>query len=348
MSVDPNLLLLHRLLYRHPARLRTLLQTGSPDQWLRSAEFRDKATSALYRQAEKDAEWLEAPQHHLVMRSDPDYPSCLAEIFDPPCLLFATGEREALAPSERLAVVGARKASSYGLRLAASLSEAVARAGVTIVSGLAMGIDAAAHEGALAAGGLTLAVLGTGCDQVYPRRNWRLAARIEQSGLILSELPLGMGAFPAHFPWRNRIVTGLSRGTLVVEAAEKSGSLISARLALSEGRDVMAVPGLVTNPQSRGSHRLLREGATLVESADDVLSELGLGASAPARVNRLPALTGLQARLVDHLTLGPESMDGLAAALELPVETLTTELVTLEILGVVQAMAGRYEICVSP
>jgi len=206
----------------------------------------------------------------------PRFPSLLAEISNPPQVLWFRGD---LSSCDRtvVAVVGARTASREGMIAAEAMAGDLARAGVVIASGLARGIDAAAHTGALDAGGTTIAVLGTGIDIVYPPENAALFERIGRSGLIMSEFPPGTLPFPGNFPRRNRIISGLSRAVLVVEAAEKSGSLITARLAADQGRDVMAMPGLTAGGRNRGAHALLRDGAKLVESAVDILQELGIG-----------------------------------------------------------------------
>jgi DNA processing protein len=342
--VDPDLLALCRLLSNRPRELTRLLESRSP----RDALDQDASLivgDALKLEVEQDVNWLLAEGHHLILLQDDDYPACLKQIHDPPFFLFAAGDRSVLTRyAERVAIVGARKASQYALKQAMSIAEILARHSVLVVSGLALGIDAAAHEGALAAGEATVAVLGTGCDEVYPRRHWRLAGRVQESGLLLSEFPLRTHARPAHFPRRNRIVTGLSKATVVVEAALKSGSLISAKLALAEGREVMAVPGLVTNQQARGCHQLIRDGALLIESGEDVLKELGIG---PGDMLDLSlggqGLTPEQERLLDLLKAGPVSMDGLLSDLELSIEDLTVALVMLEVMGLVHSEGGRFQ-----
>jgi DNA processing protein len=209
----------------------------------------------------------------LLTLEDDRYPHALRFIFDPPPLLYVRGRLER-ADLEAIAVVGSRDASPYGLSTAERLGRELAAEGVTVVSGLAIGIDAAAHRGALAAGGRTIAVLGSGIDRIYPLRHQRLAAEIAESGAVVSELPLGTPPLAHHFPLRNRIVCGLSLGVVVVEATEKSGSLITARLALEQGRSVLAVPGEAGLDRTRGVHRLIRRGATLVESASDILEDV--------------------------------------------------------------------------
>lgn len=342
--MDPDLLALCRLMSNRPRELARRLAFHSPREVLQQ-EASLVVDDLLKREVEQDISWLSAEDHHLILLQDDDYPAALKQIHDPPFFLFAAGDRSVLTSyDERVAIVGARKASGYGLKQAMSIAETLARHSVLVVSGLALGIDAAAHEGALAAGEATVAVLGTGCEQVYPRRHWRLAERIQQSGLLLSEFPLRSPALPAHLPRRNRIVTGLSSATVVIEAALKSGSLISAKLALAEGREVMAVPGLVTNQQARGCHQLIRDGALLIESADDVLKELGIGTGDSLDLSLgVQGLTPDQEKLLDLLQAGPVSMDTLLSDLELPIEDLTVALVMLEVMGLVHSEGGRFQ-----
>lgn len=342
--MNPDLLALCRLLSNRPRELTRLLKSRSPRNVL------DQDTSlivddALKLEVEQDVNWLLPEEHHLILLQDDDYPACLKQIHDPPFFLFGVGDRTVLTRyAERVAIVGARKASQYALKQAMSIAETLGRYSVLVVSGLALGIDAAAHEGALAAGEATVAVLGSGCDQIYPRRHWRLAERIQENGLVLSEFPLRTPARPAHFPRRNRVVTGLSKATVVVEAALKSGSLISAKLALAEGREVMAVPGLVTNQQARGCHQLIRDGASLVESGEDVLKELGIGPGDTLDLSlAVQGLTPEQERLLDLLEAGPVSMDALLSDLELSIEDLTVAIVMLEVMGLVHSEGGRFQ-----
>ena len=206
------------------------------------------------------------------------FPPLLAEISDPPRVLWFRGDLS-ICDKTVVAIVGARKASREGIAAAEAIAGDLARAGIVIASGLARGIDSAAHTGALDAGGTTIAVLGTGIDQVYPPENGALFERIASHGLLMTEFPPGAPPYMGNFPRRNRIISGLSRAVLVVEAAEKSGSLITARLAADQGRDVMAMPGLTAGGRNRGAHALLRDGAKLVESAVDILQELGIAAA---------------------------------------------------------------------
>src|SRR3990172_11731833 len=240
---------------------------GAALEALDSDEVRGAVARAL--------DWAAEQGNHVVTLSDPAYPKTLLYISDPPPLLYARGRLELLNRAA-LAIVGSRNATAQGALNAEAFAKALSDAGLTIVSGLALGIDAAAHRGGLAGASSTIAVLGTGMDIVYPRRNAQLAAEIGARGLLLSEFPLGTSAVTHNFPRRNRLISGLSRGCLVVEAALASGSLITARAAAEQGREVFAVPGSIHSPLSRGCHALIKSGAKLVESAQDLLQELGL------------------------------------------------------------------------
>jgi len=212
---------------------------------------------------------------NCIQLGSSDYPQLLSEICDPPACLWTRGDPAAFAPIG-VAVIGARYASAEGLAAAHEIAFDLARAGIVVISGLARGVDSAAHRGALDAGGRTIAVLGTGIDIVYPAENTELSGRITERGLLATEFPLGSAPEDWHFPRRNRIISGLSKAVVVVEAKEKSGSLITARLAADQGRDVMAVPGTFVGGRNRGANALLRDGAKLVESAVDILQELGM------------------------------------------------------------------------
>jgi len=262
------------------------------------------------------------------------YPARLAEIVDPPIVLWATGTR-AVLEGPAVAIVGSRHASPAGLATARRLGRDLARAGLTVVSGLARGIDAAAHEGALDGGGSTVAVLGCGVDVVYPRQHGLLAGEIRKGGCLVSELPPATPPLPRHFPLRNRVISGLSLAVVVVEAAERSGSLITARMALEQGRDVLAVPGSVVSGCHRGCHALIKDGAGLVETADDVLAALGWRGQA----GRPQAAVG--EGLAGHMVAGePVSLDDLTARVRRPAADVLADLGLLEVQGVVQRMAG--------
>lgn len=296
--------------------------------------------------------WLEADpdRRHLLTLGDPAYPSALLEIADPPLLLYAQGRLSLLAPPS-LAFVGSRHATTGGLDNARAFARHLSASGLVIVSGLALGIDGAAHDGALAGAeasgqGGTIAVVGTGLDRVYPKRHHALAHRmIDGAGLILSEFCLGAEPLAEHFPRRNRIIAGLSLGTLVVEAAVQSGSLITARLAAECGREVFAIPGSIHNPQSRGCHRLIKEGAKLVETADDILQELRMpppiGAPAPQAAplaRHEPAAE--EDPLLTALGHDPMTLDALSDRTGWPAAELQAHLLALELEGRVARLPG--------
>jgi len=313
----------------------------------------DAPTAAL---VDGDLRWLEAPDHHLLVCTSEDFPVLLRDIPGPPVALFVAGDPSSLwAP--QIAIVGARGATSGGLANARAFATAFAQAGNVVTSGMAEGVDGAAHEAALAGGGKTIAVLGTGPDIIYPRRHGKLAERIIGHGALVSEFPPGMPGKPEFFPRRNRIIAGLSLGTLVIEASLKSGSLITARLAAEQGREVFALPGTINNPLARGCHKLIRDGAKLVETAEEVIEELrGIGgtlaeslrrrldAAAPAFAPAAPA----RVRDPDYQCL-LAALDGGACALdELVVHTglsaaaLSSMLLVLELDGATACENGRY------
>jgi DNA processing protein len=286
-------------------------------------------------------DWLDKDGNHLVTLADADYPRALLETADPPPLLYLKGRRALLnAPS--LAVVGSRNATPQGLRDAEAFAAALSANGYCVVSGLALGIDAAAHRGALRGAGSTLAVVGTGLDIVYPARNRDLAHEIAQHGAILSEFPLGTPSRAGHFPRRNRLISGLSRGVLVVEAAAQSGSLITARLAGEQGRDVFAIPGSIHSPLSKGCHQLIRQGAKLVESANDILEELQGFAPPPPAENCAPcaAVPAEYAPILAHLGHAPLDADTLAERGGLTADAVCAILLRMELDGLVAALPG--------
>ncbi|WP_028536785.1 DNA-processing protein DprA [Paludibacterium yongneupense] len=279
-------------------------------------------------------EWATRPGCRLLTLLDAEYPTPLAEAPGAPPLLFARGRCELLA-SPMLAVVGSRHPTPQGRSTARDFAAGLAASGYTVVSGLAHGIDSAAHEGALGSQASTVAVVGTGIDRVYPAANRDLAHRIAAQGLILSEFPLGSPPLAAHFPRRNRIIAGLGRACLVVEAGIASGSLITARYALEAGREVMALPGSIHNPQARGCHRLLKEGARLVESLDDIIDEVGQAgfpAASESAVETPPLLAAMG--------FDPVSADQLAPKLGLTAPKLYEMLLGLELEGRVASLPG--------
>lgn len=287
--------------------------------------------------------WLQvSPQRRLMTLGDADFPGLLLQTADPPLWLFLEGDAR-LLQDPSLALVGSRSATPQGLQNAHAFARDLAQQAWTIVSGLAAGIDTAAHEGALAADGHTIAVVGTGLDQVYPTSNRQLAARIAGQGLMVSEFPLGTPPLANNFPLRNRIIATLTRGTLVVEAAPRSGSLITARLAVEAGREVFAVPGSIHSPQSRGCHVLLKQGAKLVETAQDVIEELGALAARPTLPPiELPELqtagpTDVVLRALGH---DPTTLDALMARCGWPAHELSARLLELELTGQVARLPG--------
>ena len=302
-------------------------------------------SDAVQRAVAHALEWLAQPGNRLITLADESYPGMLLEIPDPPPVLYARGRAE-LLQRPALAIVGSRNATAQGTANAESFARSLSDAGLTIVSGLALGIDGAAHRGGLAGAASTIAVLGTGLDVVYPRRNAELAAEIAGRGLLISEFALGSGAVAHNFPRRNRLISGLAQGCLVVEAALSSGSLITARAAADQGREVFAVPGSIHSPLSKGCHALIKSGAKLVESAEDVLAELAgfrasgyastttqtsAAASAPS-----PAASGL----LEHMGHDPVDVDSLCTRAGMSAEQVSSELLRLELAGRVTALPG--------
>jgi DNA processing protein len=285
-------------------------------------------------------EWLQVPRHFAITLADERYPRALLEIGDPPALLYVAGRPE-LLQSPSLAVVGSRNASAQGEANAAAFARVFSEAGLTIVSGLALGIDAAAHRGGLRGPGSTIAVLGTGIDVVYPRRNAELAREILENGALVSEFPLGTPPAAYNFPRRNRLISGVSRGCLVVEAALASGSLITARAAADQGRDVFAIPGSIHSPLHKGCHALIKAGAKLVESAEDVLAELSgvHGNAVPSPSGDRPSPPD-EGGLLGHMGHDPVDVDSLCAVSGLSAQQVAGELLRLELAGEVTVLPG--------
>ncbi len=298
---------------------------------------------------EQDLAWFSEPSRHIITLDDSRYPPLLKQISDPPSILFVQGNVELLSEWQ-VALVGSRNPSASGRDTAYEFSRYMAQGGLTITSGLAMGIDAAAHQGALAAQGKTVAVIGTGLDRVYPAKHRDLACDIALEGTVVSEFALGTAPRAENFPRRNRIISGLSLGTLVVEAAVRSGSLITARMALEQGREVFAIPGSIHNPLARGCHQLIREGAKLVEKADDILEELG--ALAGFQHDAMPIEEqeelaqdedGDYQILFEHLGYDPIQIDSLIERCGLTADIVSSMLLLLELQGKVESLAGgRY------
>ncbi|MBI3376084.1 MAG: DNA-protecting protein DprA [Betaproteobacteria bacterium] len=291
---------------------------------------------------ERSLDWASSPGRYIIPLSDPAYPRLLYEIPDPPTLLFARGRLE-LADKAALAVVGSRNATPQGLANAESFAKSLSAAGLAVVSGLALGIDTAAHRGGLAGAGSTLAVLGTGVDVSYPARNTALAEEIAVRGLLISEFPLGTPPVAHNFPRRNRLISGMSRGVLVVEAAIASGSLITARTAIEQGREVFAIPGSIHSPLAKGCHALIKAGAKLVDSVEDVLSELGAWQT-DATARAPDADHEDESSLLAYIGFDPVDFDSLCARAGLPAERVSAQLLRLELDGRIAALpGGRYQ-----
>ena len=285
--------------------------------------------------------WLEDGNNHIVTLADSTYPQALLNIPDPPLLLYVKGRLDLLNQTA-LAVVGSRNATPQGINNAEAFAKSLSDAGLCIISGMAHGIDAAAHRGALRGPGSSIAVVGTGLDKVYPAANRDLAHALAKQGVLISEFPLGTPPLAANFPRRNRIISGMSSGCLVVEASLQSGSLITARLASEQGRDVFAIPGSIHAPQSKGCHALIKQGAKLVESAQDILEELGglLNGEAFAPATPDPAMPAADALLLEHLGFDPVDLDTLGTRSGLTIAELSAMLLTLELSGRVTALPG--------
>jgi DNA processing protein len=304
-------------------------------------------SDAVAKAVEYALAWLEQPGNSVVTLADASYPRLLLEINDPPAVLYCRG-RTGLLNQPALAVVGSRNATAQGNSNAEQFARTFSAAGLTIISGLAQGIDAAAHRGGLTGDGSTIAVLGTGVDITYPQANAALSAEIAASGLLISEFPLGTKALAHNFPRRNRLISGLAQGCLVIEAALASGSLITARAAAEQGREVFAVPGSIHSPLSKGCHALIKSGAKLAESAEDVLSELSgfrRGAfaprgGAPNTTMQSASTEGSDGPLLACMGFDPADVDSLCARAGMPAERVSAELLRLELEGRVTVLPG--------
>ncbi len=284
-------------------------------------------------------EWLSQAENHIVTLADATYPKTLLDLPDAPPLLYVKGRVELLSATS-LALVGSRNATPQGEENAEAFAEVLSQAGITIISGLALGIDAAAHRGGLRGAGSTVAVVGTGLGTVYPARNKTLAHQIARAGALVSEFPLGTPPDRANFPRRNRIISGLSRGVLVVEAALSSGSLITARLAAEQGRDVFAIPGSIHSPFSKGCHSLIKQGAKLVESAQDVLEELKWHSATTSAPDTVQSEEAIDHPLFAHMGFDAVSVDALASRARLSAEKISQTLLELELSGEVSSLPG--------
>jgi DNA processing protein len=319
--------------------------------WLASARVPGVQVATSDALLDRHLRWLDHPEHHFLRLGSPGYPPLLAHLPDAPTGLLVRGDPTALRLPQ-LAIVGSRNPTPAGYDVARQFAAQLAQAGLTITSGLAIGIDTAAHRGALAGGGKTIAVCGTGLDIDYPRANARLSEEIASGGALVSEFPLGTPASKSNFPRRNRIISGLSLGTLVVEAAVRSGSLITARLAGEQGREVFAIPGSIRNPLARGCHKLIRDGAQLVETPDDIFAQLGpvtaafvqttpvSGEGAESTALLAPALDKGYEILLDALGFEPASVDVLIARTGLKVDEVASMLLILELEARIDACPG--------
>lgn len=298
------------------------------------------------REIEQDLAWSARPGRHILRLDDPEYPKRLLEISSPPPVLFIDGDKHCLSDPQ-IAIVGSRRPTPAGRKNAHAFASHMARAGLIVTSGLAMGIDGASHEGALEAGGLSIAVAATGLDRVYPARHRELAKRIAAQGALVSEFPTGIPPKAEHFPRRNRLISGLSLGVLVVEAARRSGSLITAGCAAEQGREVFAIPGSIHNPAAKGCHHLIRQGAKLVETADDILEEIArqIDPCPPLKPHTEPAPIKLDKEylaLLDSLDYDPISIDEIIERCGLTADIVSSMLIVLELKGLVAAAGGLY------
>lgn len=318
---------------------------ASPDS-LRGCGFSDKLIEALknppWDKVVLDLQWLSQPENHALTLEDADYPEQLKEIADPPPLLFIKGNKDLLRRPQ-IAMVGSRNPSNLGVKTALEFAQALAEAGFVVTSGMALGIDAASHQGALNVGGFTVAVAGTGLDRVYPACHKQLATEIAATGALVSEFLPGTTAKAGHFPRRNRIISGLCQGLLVVEAAQQSGSLITARLALEQNREVFAIPGSIQNPLARGCNALIRQGAKLVETVEDIFEELGQFNQIYNPVETQIEQTGLdleQQNLLKLIPYSPITVDNLVQDSGYAVEVVSSMLLVLELQGYIAAAPG--------
>jgi DNA processing protein len=293
------------------------------------------------RAVESDCSWSNQVNRSILVIEDQSYPSLLRNIPVPPLVLFVWGDSSCLV-TDQIAVVGSRRASANGISIAEKFAGELGATGFTITSGMALGIDAAAHRGALRVGAQTIAVQAAGAGSLYPARHERLGMNITESGCVLTEYPTGFAPKPYHFPQRNRIVTGLSRGTLVIEAAQRSGSLISARLAMEQGREVFAVPGLILSNQSDGCHQLIRQGAKLTSNLADILEEFT--DFELIRHRRVVELSELEQTVIEALRAGPSQADRLHEVTGIAIPQLLACLMGLEIKGEIESGAAGYQL----
>ncbi|MEO2268824.1 DNA-processing protein DprA [Pseudoalteromonas sp. YIC-656] len=306
-----------------------------------TADFAEKLMSVSLDSSLEKLAGYRAVGINIISMASPFYPSLLFELPDPPLLLFCRGD-VTLLEQQQVAIVGSRGATVSGKQQAFRLASELSAAGLVITSGLALGIDTQAHLGALAHSGATIAVLGTGVDICYPRRNYSVWQQVAERGLLVSEFLPGTVAKAQNFPRRNRIIAGLSMATLVVEAEQKSGSLITAELAMDYNREVMAVPGAVNNPYTRGCHALLKQGAALIENSEDVLNELGCSVQKGLYINKQVEQKEGDKPLLRHIGFEPTSIDEIASSSNIPIAQLLTLLIDLELEGLIISTSGGY------
>ena len=333
---------------------RHLFSAGKEEwqaQGIKNAKLIKYLQAPNWFRVEKDMSWLGKPNQHIIYQTHALYPQCLNAIADAPPILFIKG-RPQLLNQAQLAIVGSRNPSYTGTKTAHDFALHLAQSGWVITSGLAYGIDLASHQGALAADGDTIAVMGTGADRVYPAEHRQIADKISEQGALVSEFCIGTPPHPSHFPRRNRIISGLSLGTLVVEAALKSGSLLTAQQALEQGREVFAIPGSIHNPLARGCHKLLKQGAKLVETVEDINEELEIHRpaakvastqAAPTHQNSNQDLDHEYQSLLNYMNIGePMNLDALVDCSQLPTATVASMLTVLELRGFIQMLYGSY------
>ena len=350
---------------------RKLIQAAGvkPDSIRQLDEYaRNSLNSQLGRLIERDLAWQAHSKNTILLLNDDDYPALLKHVDSPPPVLFVRGPCE-LLNEPQLAIVGSRNPSIDGKDNAYRFAKSLVNMGLAVTSGMALGVDGSAHQGAIDGGGYTIAVVGTGADIIYPARHRGLADKILEKGVIVSELPLGTQPHPSNFPRRNRIISALSMGVLVVEASPRSGSLITAHCALDQGREVYAIPGSIHNPMARGCHQLLRQGAKLVEKAEDIFEELSSLLAFHQFVrnepsNAMPApqdlfatndsletlesiekLTEPEASLLKLIGYDRVSVDSVVERSELPVEDVSFQLMSLELKGFIQSVPGGFQRC---
>jgi DNA processing protein len=342
-----------------PARIKKLLEHfGSPEKIFSASSSELRKVQGIgkefggrisdfnpEKEVEKELSFAEEKSIKILTLRDEKYPARLKEIFDPPLVLYIKGD---ITPADEKAVamVGTRYPSFYGKMVAEDLAKKFAGRGITVISGMARGIDSASHKGALAGGGRTAAVLGCGADVCYPPENAKIMDSIAESGAVISEFPLGTAPDKGNFPRRNRVISGMSMGVVVVEAAQKSGSLITASLALEQGRDVFAVPGKVDSPKSVGTNGLIKEGAKLVHDIEDVMEEIMPGMGCPEQgggelSSDNNSLNPDEKRVLEKISSEPVHVDALCALSGLPAEKITSVLMMLEVKGLVKQLPGK-------